>query len=235
MTTSTISLVHIATTSATVVPNSFPINVQVILLHHKTFYPMLAQGPTLVRLIRPRCGHRKEPLPVRAPLPQELEAQAARCVMKRREFCSASRCVASKGVLLSSTSTPVHLMSGHSGGWKLEQLAASVEYPSAGVPQLEGRRRTSTTKRSFPPHPQRRRRRRRRDPLASFTKATFVIPSRNAFHVAKIRILSVHNGGGPCSQHPTSVVPGTLYHWRSRDCFSLLDTQDRNQRTAGIA
>ncbi|KAH6876503.1 hypothetical protein BKA70DRAFT_241591 [Coprinopsis sp. MPI-PUGE-AT-0042] len=139
MTTRTISLVHIAATATTtVVPNSFPIDGQVIILHHKTSCPMLARGPMLVRLIRPRWGHRKESLLVRALLPQELEAQPARRGMKRREFYSASRCVASKGVLLSSTSTPVHPTSGHSGGWKLEQLAASVEYPSAGVPQHRG-------------------------------------------------------------------------------------------------
>ncbi|KAH6907783.1 hypothetical protein BKA70DRAFT_345064 [Coprinopsis sp. MPI-PUGE-AT-0042] len=77
---------------------------------------MLAHGPMLVRLICPWCGHRKKPPPTRVPLPQELDAQASRRGIKRREFCSASRCMASKGVLLSSTSTPVHLMSGHSGG-----------------------------------------------------------------------------------------------------------------------
>ncbi|KAH6908622.1 hypothetical protein BKA70DRAFT_1562211 [Coprinopsis sp. MPI-PUGE-AT-0042] len=79
MTTSTISLVHIAATATTtVVPNSFPIDSQVIVLDDETFCPILAQGPTLVRLIRPRCGHRKEPPPVRAPPPQELVAQASR-------------------------------------------------------------------------------------------------------------------------------------------------------------
>ncbi|KAH6896098.1 hypothetical protein BKA70DRAFT_785756 [Coprinopsis sp. MPI-PUGE-AT-0042] len=117
MTTSTIGLVHIAATATTtVVPNSFPIDGQVIVLDHETFCPMLAQGPTLIRLIRPRCGHRKESLPVRAPLPQELEAQAARRRMKRREFCSVSRYMASKGTLLLLTSTSVHPKSGHSGG-----------------------------------------------------------------------------------------------------------------------
>ncbi|KAH6907184.1 hypothetical protein BKA70DRAFT_1401112 [Coprinopsis sp. MPI-PUGE-AT-0042] len=85
-----------------------------------------------------RRGHRGEPPPVRAPLPQELEAQAARRRTKRREFCSASRCVASTGVLLLSDSTSVHPKSGHSGGWELEQLAAFVEYPSENVPQHRG-------------------------------------------------------------------------------------------------
>ncbi|KAH6907787.1 hypothetical protein BKA70DRAFT_345187 [Coprinopsis sp. MPI-PUGE-AT-0042] len=123
MTTSTISLVHIAATATTtVVPNSFPVDVQVIVLDHESSCPMLAHGPMLVRLVRPRYGHRKEPPPTRAPPPQELEAHAARRGMKRREFCSASRCVTSKGGLLSSASTSVHLMSGHSGEWTLEQL-----------------------------------------------------------------------------------------------------------------
>ncbi|KAH6871856.1 hypothetical protein BKA70DRAFT_1354245 [Coprinopsis sp. MPI-PUGE-AT-0042] len=76
MTTSTITLVRIATTfttaAAAVVPNSFPNDSQVMVLDHKSLCTMLAQDPTLVGFIRPRCGHREEPPPVNAPLSQEL-------------------------------------------------------------------------------------------------------------------------------------------------------------------
>ncbi|KAH6907796.1 hypothetical protein BKA70DRAFT_1562889 [Coprinopsis sp. MPI-PUGE-AT-0042] len=51
MMTSTASLLQIAAAATTtVVLNSFPIDVQVIVLDHKSLCPMLAQGPTLVRL-----------------------------------------------------------------------------------------------------------------------------------------------------------------------------------------